>query len=449
MSHRRRALAQSSNNPRAAAAAVPRQEHTKDNHPSPKEQQRPPRAENSVPTTVPARKAAEEDCSLAKCDLRAGVKSDARRKLAILVKAHGTYKVHSVVWMPNWADNHPRKIPTGFAFAVKQGQRVPLVKELFSPDKFFYGTVAVLIPEDIVHKPSGLSVSEWIAAAGTDELVKVLDKAVPDEILDSSGSYAGLYSTHRRAPRDTRRPYRVETWLVVQCGHRAASRELYEKIRIGSADESTWDEVLFSDSTVGDVGSKASRHRRQVAWSILNQLGLEIGDRTLNSFMTIETVSNTFDVDYGTGTYVYYSECTPVSLQSEGGIILGESPLLGPTILRGPDGRSQRRHAWKGPEYYLNAFPSGTGRRVSMIEIEESETEDSEYLDDTKCCWKDKAEFPKHPRLFMGLYRMRDVQFRLMEQKMGYNHAWESLWLKPLAVKLAAVKREKNMLDLI
>ncbi len=396
---------------------------------------------------------AQEDFSLSKCDGLPSnpgeVKAAARKKLNRLVKEHGYYKVHSVVWMPNWADNHPRKVPCGFAFAVRQDKEVPLVKELFTPEKFFYGTIAVLIPGNIGHLPSETEFSAWLKQSSADEKLIALSQAVPDEALDFSGSYAGLYSAVRRTPRHSRHPYTVETWLVLQCGAKNASMELYRKIEDGVANESTWEETLFSGSAVGDAGSKATNYRRKVAWKIMQQLGLKIGDRTLNSFTTIETVTNTFDVDYTTNTYVYYSGCTPVSLQSVEGIIMGESPSLGPTILRGPDEGSQRRRAWRGPAYYLNAFPSGTGRRVSLMEIHESDADGSEYLDGLKFCWKDQAIYPNHPRLFMGLYRMRDVQFRLMEQKLGYNHAWESLWLRPLAVKLAPVKTEKTMADLI
>ncbi len=341
-------------------------------------------------------------------------------KMGVLVNASGLENVHSVVWMPNRSDNHRRHVPSGFAFAVRKTAEVPIVKELFNPDKFFYGTLAVRVDGNSRMR-GGTTFSEWITTVQIGDF----DKAVPDQLLDFPGSYAGLYQTLQRRPF-VKPPYAHEYWLVLQCGAKQQSRSLYKIICDGQAYERTWSQVIFSEGLIGKISAQASDHRRAAAFRILKSLGLEMGNRTLDSFATVETTTHTFDVDHNTDTYVYYSGCTPLPLQTGGGLIMGERPDLGPTILRGRGGKRM----WTVPDRYVGAFPVSTGRVSSVL----GPWADDEVVDGS-FCWAGDTEV--HPRLRTGAYRTRDIKWREVEERLGYNHAWPCDYLRPLVVKLA------------
>lgn len=376
---------------------------------------------------------AQHDKTLTRFDGQAMLE-ETEIKIGVLVNDHGIHNVHSVVWMPNRADNHRRHVPSGFAFAVRKSRDVPIVRELFNPDKFFYGTLAVRVPPNMQMR-GGRTFGDW-AERRVD--VRAFGQLVPDGLLDFQGSYAGVYRTMQRKPF-SKTPYEYEYWIVLQCGSVEQSRILYRAIEEGHSYENPWSKTLFTgDNLLGQVGLRATDHRRSAVFRILKSLDLEMGNRTLDSFTTLETVTNFFDVDHNTDTYVYYNGCTSLPLQGGGGLILNERPDLGPTILRGAGGK----RTWAVPDAYLGAFPVGTGRIQSVL----GPFHDEEVVEGP-FCWD--SEHQIHPRLRTGMYRTRDVRFKEIETRLGYNHMWPCEHLQPLAVKLADPDVYENKRDFI
>lgn len=372
-----------------------------------------------------------QDLSLTRFD-GLPMQAETHLKMSVLVREHGLHNVHSVVWMPNRADSHRRHVPSGFAFAVRRERDVPIVCELFNPDKFFYGALAVRVPSD-THMRGDRTFRDWAEAPDLDQFGAV----VPQGLLDFPGAYVGMYRALRRRPY-AKAPYEHEYWAVLQCGAVEQSRTLYQAIEEGHSYEHTWAQTLFSSNMMGQTGVRASDHRRTAVLGILRGLGLEMGNRTLDSFVTIETATNCFDEDHNTETFVYHSGCTPLSQQTGGAVVLGERPDLGPTLLQGPGGK----RTWTVPDAYLGAFPVGTGRVSSVL----GPWSDNETLDGP-FCWDGGLEI--HPRLRAGMYRTRDLKFKQTEALLGYNHMWEAVHLQPLAVKLANPDIYNNKKDFI
>lgn len=387
---------------------------------------------NPEPEKLPV---AQHDRGLTRFDGLA-MAEETELKIGALVNDHGIHNVHSVVWMPNRADNHRRHVPSGFAFAVRKSRQVPIVRELFNPNKFFYGTLAVRVPS-AMRISGGTTFRNW--AEATSFPTESFGQLVPDGLLDFPGSYAGVYRSMQRRPF-AKPAYENEYWLVLQCGSVEQSQILYKTIEEGHSYEHPWAKTFFGggNNLLAEVGLRATEHRRAALFKILQGLGLEMGNRTLDSFTTLETVTNFFDLDHNTDTYVYYSGCTSLALQGGGGLILGERPDLGPSILRGPGGK----RTWTVPDACLGAFPVGTGRVLSVL----GPWSDDEVAEGP-FCWDGGHRV--HPRLRTGVYRTRDTRFMEIEARLGYNHMWQCQHLQPLAVKLASPDIYENKRDFI
>jgi hypothetical protein len=298
----------------------------------------------------------------------------------------------------------------------------------------------------------------------------------------SSGSYAGIYTS---VVRDVDK-YKKSYWLVVQANSPEVSADFYSLMEdrqptfdinrsIGQVPkrEQRWDSFFRSDETKFLINA-AERNRLKLLARLSESLNIDAKysldheynissskTRTINGSgrsnadilkPTIETLTNiVLDVPENKSIIFYNATVNP---QKTDGIILNENPLLGPVILKGPNSLDERLAfggPWELAEGDFSGFPISTGRIRNLSSVSNNKFSDSDNhessingtstgggggvsLDTEFFLWEGKSK--RNLRLSTSLYRKRDINFRNVEKRLGYDHAWGQIELKPLMVKI-------------
>jgi hypothetical protein len=440
-----------------------------------------------------------------------------------LIQQHGDC-VEMWTWLPNACKHHSRQPPSGFVVAMSANKETPLVRDLFFPFKFHYGTLAVRVPQHVVTK-EGKTAVDVLRATRPNELQNVLiqDDVVPSALIrPGSGSYAGIYISQDREDDDASTaslatgesstlgsggsPWKSWVWIVVQMGNPSISQDIYKKIEASemkykrfrraviehkrreavsqgykpsSVDETTicfdeevddqgnpcpeeptWENYFFTGTNKVEFGNQLDaieETRFEVAMNIASKvLGLQTEStrKMRHEWLHVSTVCNTVST-ISDGVHVYYSGCTQIH-QSTRAVVVNESPIKGPVILRGPPTPGNvLGNPWPAAKSYgitkeeeridqmysqrpYMAFPCITGRVLQIDDVRDAEKSTGAGLEPFVFRGMEtRDELRTHPRLHPKLYRKRGHAWKSLERYMGYDPLWGEIQLRPMAVLIA------------
>lgn len=426
-------------------------------------------------------------------------------------------------WLPNACKHHTRLPPSGFVVAMSAKEDTPLVRDLFFPLKFHYGTLAVRVPQHVVTE-DGKSAVDVLRTTRPTELQNVLtqdDVVSWDLIRPGSGSYAGIYISQDREDDDASTaslvtgessslgsggdPWKSWVWIVVQMGNPDISQEIYKKIeasemkykrfrraviernrreavaqghKASSVDESsirfeeetddrgescptepTWENYFFTGTDKVEFGTQLDAIEETRFGVVLNIASKVLGLRIDNTrgmrhdWLHVSTVCNTVST-ISDGIHVYYSGCTQIH-QNTRAVVVNESPVKGPIILRGPPTPGNvLGNPWPAATSYgitkeeervdqiysqrpYMAFPCFTGRILQLDDILEVEGPAVGLEPFVFRGMKSRDELVTHPRMHPKLYRKRGYAWKSLERYMGYDPLWGEIQLRPMAVLIA------------
>lgn len=387
-------------------------------------------------------------------------------------------------WGPNASDHDPLTPPSGFSFTVRAN--APVRAGPFHPEKMFYGTAAFCL--DGATFRDGSPLSEECIERERPRLKQRLNRAIRQHVDDGAeatlatfdagtgqerrswveqlgggGAYAGLFASLERGTQHFEKKY----WLVVQSGYAPISEDLYRRMEDSDA-STTWKQFFLEDPLTNYAHQCVGRNRRRLLYRVAEALELHLpasasqpdaqalapaatgGTGGLPQVIepTVETVSHAVMFDKVRGVMAYHcGTFDPAFASSQGsGVLFNESPFLGPVILKGPpDEGKPFGLTWKAAAESSGTFPCGTGRlrdpntaSASSSSLASVTPEDLEPF-----VWESTAVDRDHDRRANGrasadLYRPRDAKFKEYEAKLGYNHTWGEVQLRPLVVKLAS-----------
>lgn len=424
-------------------------------------------------TTKKKQAKAEDEFAMIEDFVSESVPEDLKEKGKKLMKMYAEYQP-KLIWAPNWSgSSNGTSAPSGFSFSVAANSTPP-IPELFSETKMYYGTVALPLDDGICMSDGTKLTEEYIIKNMRDigrrmnlnisqksALPVNLSKNFNGEVevsewkesLGGSGSYAGLFlSTERIGYKNKNR-----FWLVVQSGNVEASEEIYRlmeqatsEIDFSSSQPSpvTWESFFMGNSNTTYLKGCITRSRQRLLASLAQSLNLKV-DSSIDPHSRngksrvispeVETISYSVGTDIETARPVYHSATVdPVTCGN--GLILNENPFIGPIILKGPnDYGKDFGGIWKTSKGSCGAFPSCTGRKASMAELNKKALKGKVNSSDiSRFVWQDQDSNPSNSRLADGVYRLRDDAFKGAEKKLGYKHEWDSVTLKPLLVKVAS-----------
>ena len=398
---------------------------------------------------------------------------EANEKAKGIVKQYGEF-CQKFVWAPNCSSHYnPMDPPSGFSMAVT-GKDAPLYSDVFSPTKMFYGTIAMPL-EGAVMKSDKSPLTESYFIKNLVDIGRALNVGISQqssmpisldthydpkmsedkqqwiESLGGSGSYAGIFaSSERRGYK-----YNNRLWLVVQAGNVEASEELYRSIQDAqptwdaSKDmpaKQNWNNFFFNNKQTLYLWNSVTRSRERLMASMADAMGIQVNS-DIDPYSSnkkkllkpmISTVSYNITIDKETNSPVYHSGTVDPSSCS-GPIIQNENPHVGPTILRGPEERGKEFGGkWTASEGSLGNFPTGTGRLISFNKSNKQKlSADAQCHVGDNFVWESK-EAKNNIRLSDNVYRQRDLSFKKVEQKLGYDHAWGEVPLRPILVKMCS-----------
>ncbi len=378
------------------------------------------------------------------------------------------------VWGPNASDHHALDPPSGFSLTVRPSS--PVHADSFHPEKLFRGTAAFCLDGATFRNGSPITLDRLIndrsrlKARLNEAVLECSDRhALPPQLtqgasVDASawkealgvgdGSYAGIFSsTERGAHR-----YDTRYWLVVQSGFASVSEQLYRRME-STGKDTTWDEFFFKDPTTLQALSYARRNRARLLFRVAEALDLDVGTASKADTRatrdgpasliepSIQTVSHTV-VKNREGNIVYHSNSIDPQSGSQQGILFNENPLLGPVVLKGPPMEGKRAGlSWTGSKDGRGLFPSCTGRRSGLkagtASLRARDSDRNEELRQPTAeelapfVWEGSAP---NLRLCDDVYRARDANFKSVEAKLGYDHAWGEIQLRPSVVKVASAQ---------
>ena len=386
-------------------------------------------------------------------------------------------KCKSLVWAPNYGGHfNGSGAISGFALAVDSDS--PITPDVFSPKKMFHGLSVFSLDNVCVKGTTTPITAEYLSknmasirkrldesildssAPSTDDSVltfethldssKYIDKKDWKERLSGGGSFAGIFSSED----DSGYVKKIRFWLCVQGGNTPASEELYREMEKTAEDKKskeTW-RSFFMSRKAAYVLEAAKRSRSRLLASLADAVGADVTTSRDNSAVgkinllspTLTTLSHYVTIDDETKTAVYHSATVDPSIVSRG-IIQSGNPYAGITILKGPppsrgsDAKSKGfGEAWDTTEGSHGAFPTSTGRTKAILRTTAPllmatvpRFESEKFIATGKLA-------TEIPRLGMDVYRVRDGDFRSMEQKLGYNHMWGDIKLQPVLVKIAS-----------
>jgi hypothetical protein len=392
-----------------------------------------------------------------------------------LISKHGDVKCNGFLWMPNASKLHTRNPPTGFAFGVLVDDEYPtkLAIDIFSAPKMFYGTFAVRVSSSL-RTEEGLSPIDVISRFRPSELADILKSSEHMEqsrklLKNGRGSYMGVYA---QSNRDFG-PWEPSVWVVIQCGNEDLSQQFYKLISGACSSPSnkpasedgktvfpyaTWERTLFMEkkSDVRNIKRKIEDTRVTAAVSVLRALGFtSVAFKDVVQMSHVDTMTNCFNHNRHTNSYVYYSGCTPITkdhrhysrktldVKHTSAVIVQETPDRGPVILRGPPEATNPvlGGQWSPIRGVFQAFPCVTGRTKNLLRVPKGEWKALDGF-----TWPGKKEGDKHPRLSSRLYRTRTHALKSLERTLGWDPLWGTIELRPRGV-LMAPPPEKSLID--
>lgn len=361
-------------------------------------------------------------------------------------------------WSPGASDNNPLDAPSGFSFEVKSD--APLVNDVFHPEKLNYGTAVCRL--DGAKFDDGEKLNQERLIKSREDYKEVLNERIKERSsrpvtlshldlstlkdndvweaqLGSGGAFAGIFYSMDRGDYD----YKIHYWLAVQSGCPEASSQLFRNMEESKSE--TWEDFFLKSRESRYLSQIAKRNRQRLLYDVADALDLVVDASSDFASIepvkilkpTIETISHSISKN-SSGNLVYHSNT--VNLASHrGGLILNESPFVGPLILRGPpSSEAEYGLSWTPKQ---EAFPTCTGRNkiVELLPLTSPEAESEEKW--RPFVWKGKDG---NSRLSGNVYRKRDIDFRRNETKLGYQHIWGAeVQLIPLIVKVASTSNSK------
>lgn len=385
---------------------------------------------------------------------------DACDKALKIVKSYGD---NAVKWVygPNWSCNNPMRPPSGFSFAVKRNS--PVIPTPFHPQKIFYGTAALCLSDECKFK-DGTKVTEESIIHNYQKLSRAINETIQqtteypihednqqnwEACIGSGGAYAGIFSSEERGELHHKKQY----WLVVQAGAQKASEDLYKRMedvyykRTNTINgDNTWEKFFFNNQHTTFLYNACKRVRGRLLAMLADALDIDI-EKIRDSYggyilePTVETITNIVTVDpYDRDILVFHSNTVDPQIVSNG-LLLNETPYLGPILFKGPSDKSKQFGSkWECDENSYGAFPVCTGRQKSIPDV----ISQLEKVDLLTSIPRDTIHFayespnPRNIRLASGLYRRRNAEFIAKEEELGYNHGWGSVNFRPLLVKIAS-----------
>jgi hypothetical protein len=399
-----------------------------------------------------------------------GLARMAIKKGKAILEKYGDY-CRAFVCAPNFmAKQDPFEPPSGFSALLDAN--APAYAVLFHPKKMGYGTVAVPLNEAVISNRSEpineLHISKNLIDIASRMNVRVpqttnkpvlikthfSDEGSPsdkwEESLGSGGAYAGIYSSVERGTHG----YKNRIWLVVQSGNESASEEIYRIIEdcepdwdvTPSAPAKTTIKTVFNRSDVKFLTKAVIATRERLLCAMAETLDLDSRalfgvsnpqKRLANSI--VSTVS--YNLTKMGDSHAVYHSATVDPAFCNNGIIMNENPYLGPTILKGPvypgvqTADIEFGNAWSlAYDDAYGSFPTGTGRVTTFARKNLGDIVPAIPAYDTGK-FISEAE-GKNLRMSQKIYRTRDSSFKDIEHKLGYNHGWGEIHLKPLVVKV-------------
>lgn len=375
--------------------------------------------------------------------------------------------VHEIVCMPNLNNPNKHKSPSGFVMALNPG--APMFPDPFESNKLMSWGSAIAE----LRAPNGLKLTdqffqdpargfkEKLAASvssnpsaeginiGTRDPDTNLDKpnsAWKGAIGGSPSSYVGIY---RMSTTDGSK--REEKYVVATtCGAPELSRHLHRGIEDAHFEAGktrmSVDSFLQNAETMYTKNA-GKRNRSKVLWSAANAVGCSVPSkidmaspyRENLAIASVETPSYMIEKHDNRSLYYAGATCT---LRCNGGIILGQTPRMGPILLHGsPTAAVRGGGAWAHPDSY-HGFPIGTGKQVSdnhFISSAEFSTPEKIHggLMPSSSPFVWHGETAAHTRLYPDFYRGRNLEFTVAEERLGRQRAWTSSELVPVLVLMA------------
>lgn len=414
-------------------------------------------------------------------------------KLVKSIAEFGAY-CRRVVMAPNWSENGAFSMPSGFQFEVVAAA-TPVLPFLFPPSAMYAGTFAVplgafgdgaertrdgaqLTEAYVLDAANG--VTERLLAALPDarradgEEGAVVLGAAPADSAATAANYAGLFEMGKKGDFGWER----SMWVVVRSHDAALSERLHALMteaaprdpvasaayaRRLAADatlptreappHTTWEQFFFETPEVARIYNQQREHRATVARAVMTALNLASVPTVaelLASEACIDSVYNTVEemrsADAASARNpVFLSDMVPTATIHATGVVLNESPALGPVVLRGPlDAALLHAEGVAG-------FPASTGKLVSVREkwheMRQKRKHDADAAAaelavahrsaSTVHTWEGASEH--NLRLVRGMFRARTDAWKRAEQRFGYVAGADTeLKMRPVHVKLTA-----------
>ena len=346
----------------------------------------------------------------------------------------------NLIYMPNLENPGPFSPVTGFAACIldmRDNEEVPIFNPaMLRVDRFGYGHSAVRLPPPSEYAPSE-AVYNLLDQPNTRAQVKdAFLKALQEEkiSLRFPNSHIGVYKTVEEVESTTELVY----YLVAAEGDRDVEQEYKDYISEQKEAGIGWKRAFHgNNSKIPEFQERCRKQRKKLLaymWLLLGMPEERIEEETI-----IDVPHSNFYYNSASPSMIFASRCSFV--QSVGVHMVAVSPMRGYVLLRGSPKESSEATIsalWSGNEDSEFMFPNCTGtlRRPPQNQDKESGwTEILPLLVDTedKTCFRKKNGY---------VYRSRDVNFRLTEQKLGRNPIMPENILAPHVVIISDKRGE-------
>ena len=401
------------------------------------------------------------------------------QSMVIAMFKHGDF-AKRLIWSPNWEEVGQRAFPSGYQFTVHETS--PVIPALFSPDSMFAHAMAFPLSAGVscnTAKKSDQAVdhtyfapSQQVAAIGGRLKEKFGGK---QQLLGAQDtSYTGIFATKKR----TEDGYISELWVAAQSSSNSIAERAFELIEsntpddieasleygaklaacqsqtpqsvvgIGAPPHVTWKQLFVENTDMARLDLAQRQHCAKTLLHTLKACGLgpvaastdqnENIAALLQSSQLVESKRNCVDhVVSGRGELAYLSEMISLHSIRPAGILVRETPQLGPTVIRGP---------WRTSEQAAQGvvgFPYSVGRRCSTRAHNRDPGLDfSELTENNVHIWDSNA--PLNTNLSRKLHRRRNDQWRSIESKLGLADTSTEINLEPVFVVLAPTEQPQR-----
>lgn len=392
-------------------------------------------------------------------------KKETMDKAERIIEKIGHEHVKSFVWSSNWSDTDAALPPTGFSLAVDEN--TPLCAAPFHPTKFCLGTSIVKIGsrqgKQLFENEKN---REHVTRKVNDAIVEYSEKCPPHtvgsletmnpsspsndqvawkEMLSGNGAYIGVFYSNDNYDGSKYAPER-DYYVACQSGYEPASEKIYSLIEENESEQSplSW-KKFFSENNNNwrYLSHVISRNRNRLIASFCQSLGIDAPIQSdLYAFdhkvkivePSLETITHfvdRYDVHSKQEPMVYYSNT--VNPSTTKGSVINQNPYIGLSIMNGPNyvSSSSFGSTWKPVKESFNAFPYSTGKVPNALD-----NEHPPVLEEFRAPLFASIGIDMIPSTKVGLYRTRTPSFRRFEQKLGYDHSWGQINLRPYLVKL-------------